>query len=470
MSYVGFPTQNQNKPKELGGIQMINQIIVHDHKVTMGKNIDEHKKFKGDIVERIFNVLKNSPDIRKIDVYNLNGEFCDYRAGNEERIVIYGNASKKGAGEELITLDEPLKINGIDNDFTTFLQPNGAGVVITSENGIALAEYFRDTNELFILFNLFKKYEENVLAIFEYILKQWDELVWKKIAFENSWIHASNKEELVKRFKKQMIKQKKEQIEQDREQVKRYEDAIDEYKRKIKQVYDNIIRLRNQIEVEEKNLENADSKLIADLDLIVNHPKVSDLHIKDNEFIVYVPNVYAYDDDENRYYIGNCRIEINLNNADVRFFGDNPRKSHWSSRDPHPHVNGNDGRACLGNVASTIAELASRNEIYALTLVCIDFLESVNTEDPAGRNIKNWDMVDEEGNIIRYGGIRYGGEPEESQIMCYECEEYFDEENIGYAYEYVDEDGDGIDGRHVCEDCISEYYYYDDEYEVYVRV
>lgn len=463
VSCVGFPTQNQTKLKKIGGIQMINEVIVHDHKVIMGENADEHRKFKSDIIEKIFDVLEDSLDIRKIDVYNLNGELCDYRVGNEERIVIYGNASRKGAGEELITLDEPPKIDGIENDFTTFLQPNGAGVVITSEDGIALAEYFRDTNELFILFNLFKEYNASALNIFGYILKQWDELVWRPIALENSWVYTSKKEELVKRFKELMVRRKKQQIEQDREQVKRYEDAIDEYKRKIKQLYDNLIRLRNQIEVEDKNLENANSKLIADLDLIVQHPKVYDLHIKDNKFIVYVPNVYAYDDDDNRYYIGNCRIEINLDNADVRFFGDNPRRSYWSPRDPHPHVNGNDGRACLGNVSSTIAELASRNEIYALTLVCIDFLESVNTEDPAGRNIKNWDMVDEEGNIIRYGR-----KSDEGQIMCYQCEEYFDEEDTVYAYEYVDEDGDAIDGRHVCEDCLSDRYYYDDEHEVYV--
>lgn len=443
---------------------MINQVIVHDHKVTMGKNADEHEKFKGDITGRIFSVLNNSLDMQKIDVYNLNSEFCDYRAGRNSRIVIYVNASRKGAGEELITLDEPLKINGIDNDFTTFLQPNGAGVVITSENGIALAEYFRDTNELFILFNLFKQYNTNALDIFEYILKQWDELVWKPIKLENSWIHTSNKEELIKRFKERMIKQKKEQIKEDREQVKRYEESIHEYKRKIKHIYDNLIRLRNQIEVDEKNIENVNEKLIADLDLIVNHPKVSDLHIKDGKFIIYVPNVYAYDDDDNRYYIGNCRIEINLEDADVRFFGDNPRKSYWTSRDPHPHVNGNDGRACLGNVSSTIAELASRNEIYALTLVCIDFLESVNTQDTAGRNIRNWDMVDEEGNIICEGGT-----PREGEIQCYECEEYFDEDEMTYAYEWVDDDGDGRDGRHVCENCLNDNYYYDDEYEVYVR-
>ena len=208
---------------------MIKEVIVHDHKIIMGKNVDEHKKFKSDITERIFDVLENSLDMRKIDVYNLNGEFCEYNAGNRERIVIYGNASRKGAGEELITLDEPPKIDGIDNDFTTFLQPNGAGVVITSEDGIALAEYFRDTNELFILFNLFKEYNASALSIFEYILKQWDELVWKPIALENSWVHTKNKENLVKRFKERMVKQKKEQIEQDREQAKRYEDSIDEY-------------------------------------------------------------------------------------------------------------------------------------------------------------------------------------------------------------------------------------------------
>lgn len=443
---------------------MIHEIVVHNHKVRMGQSDDEHRKLKNSIALIIREVLNNSLNIQKIDVYNLNGEFYDFYAGNENRIVIYGNASRKGAGREVIILDEPLKINGIDNNFTKFLQPNGAGTIITSENGIALAEYFRDTNELFILFNLFNFSNENTLNIFKYILKQWDELVWKRIALENSWIHTSNKEALTKRFKERIIRQVRNQIEHDRDLTRRYEVSIDEHKRKIKQLYDNLIHLRNQIEVAEKNLENANQKLIADLDLIVNHPKVSDLHIKDDKFIVFVPSVYAYDDDDNRYYIGNCQIEIKLDNADVRFFGDNPRRSYWTERDPHPHVNGNDGKACLGNVASTIAELASRNEIYALTLVCIDFLESVNTSDPAGRNIKNWDMVDEEGNIIRYGG-----EPDEDEILCYECEEYYYEDNMTYAYEDVDEYGDGINGRHVCDNCLGEYYHYDGEHEIYVR-
>ena len=73
-------------------------------------------------------------------------------------------------------------------------------------------------------------------------------------------------------------------------------------------------------------------------------------------------------------------------------------------------------------------------------------------------------MVDEEGNIIRQGG-----EPEEGQILCYECEEYYDEDEMTYAYEDVDVDGDGIDGRHVCQNCLDNYYYYSDEYEIYLR-
>lgn len=443
---------------------MINEVIVHNYKVRMGKDADEHEKFENDIVKKIHNILGETVDVRKVDIYNLNGEFYDFRAGHKERIVIYGNASRKGENEELITLDEPLKINGIDNDFTTFLQPNEKGVIIKSENNIALAEYFRDTNELFILFDLFKEYNESALAIFEYILKQWNELVWKRIELEKSWIHTSDKEKLINCLKERMIRQRKQQIEQDREQAERYENLINDYKRKIKQMYDSLVHLRNLIEVQEKSLQDVNSKLIADLDLIAKHPKVSDLHIKDGKFIVYVPNVYAYDDDDNRYYIGNFRIEINLDDADIRFFGDNPRRSYWTSHDPHPHVNGEDGIACLGNVSSTIAELASRSEIYALTLVCIDFLESVNTQDPAGRNITNWDMVDEEGNIISYGKI-----PSENEIQCYECEDYFDENELIYAYDYVDEDGDGVDGRHVCEDCLSDYYYYNEEHEVYVR-
>src|SRR5690606_9940189 len=123
---------------------------------------------------------------------------------------------------------------------------------------------------------------------------------------------------------------------------------------------------------------------------------------------------------------GSMKIVMNMSNTDVRFYNlDNPRHGYWTNEDPHPHVSGGNNTACLGNVASTIAELCSRNEVYALALMCIDFLENANTTDPAGAKVVNWDEVDEEGNIIRSGE-----EDDEENEFCDCCQSHHREEDM----------------------------------------
>ena len=68
-----------------------------------------------------------------------------------------------------------------------------------------------------------------------------------------------------------------------------------------------------------------------------------------------------------RYLMGCYKIAINLNNAIVIFFNTNEhfcRKSYWTNYDPHPHVNGNSGEACLGNISATIADLVGQKEFF----------------------------------------------------------------------------------------------------------
>jgi ribosomal protein S27AE len=94
-------------------------------------------------------------------------------------------------------------------------------------------------------------------------------------------------------------------------------------------------------------------------------------------------------------------------------------------------------------------------ELYALTLVGIDFLESTNTSDPAGKNIVNWDKVDEEGNIV---------EPE-PDWTCNHCGEGQSEHDDGYTVftSYTGErNGTGEFGeeRYVCGHCRDEHYTY----------
>lgn len=430
----------------------VQEINVHDHKIRYGQSNTENSNFKRTIYDYIYNITGSVAELNKIDVYNMNGESISFNAGSSDRAIIFGNATKGNAELASVT----IKINDIEIE-KGILGATGNGVIIQDENGNNIAEYHREYNELYILFDVFHRYNSVHEQLFKYILEKWNELVWSRQALEHSWIHTSDKDALTSRFKQRMERQLQREIADHKDQINRYENNIDEYKRKIKQNFDNLIRLRNQVENEESNLGNVTSKLIKDLDLIVQHGKISDLHIKDGRFILHVPNVYCYDDKDRIFYLGNFRVEIKLENADVKFFGDNPRRSYWSEYDPHPHVDGRRGNACLGNVSATIAELASRNEIYALALVCIDFLESANTSDPAGRNVTNWQQVNEKFEPIE---TQYDHDEEpEYDYTCDACEEGFHGDGIT-VYRHFGEDGH-FHELYVCDNCLEDYTWWD---------
>lgn len=377
----------------------IQAIEINTHRYILGANDNEHRAYADQLRNLISRVFA-SVDLRKLDVYNMGGTKNILNAGDEQRAIVFVNSTR--ANVEVLE-HEKLVFNGIELPITKTLKPVGNGLLIKSANEVVVAEYYRDRNQLHILFDLFGEYNVDRITAFEQVLNAWFDAHFKVLALRYSWKHSHEKDSMTVNLKRRMERALREEIDIAKDRLRQYEAYINDYKNKIKQNYDNLIRTRNQIEVDEGNLGKMGNEIFKQLDLIINHPKVDDLHIKDGVFTVFIPNVYAYDKHNRRYYIGNCRVQIKMENTEVKFFGDNPRTSYWTSRDPHPHVNGNSGGACLGNVASTIAELCSRNEIYALVMICIDFLENVNIDDPAGRRVSNWDMVDENGKVIRYG-------------------------------------------------------------------
>jgi hypothetical protein len=276
-----------------------------------------------------------------------------------------------------------------------------------------------------------------------------NEQVFKVAKNRYSWKLTHDKDGLTKEFTTRIKQQQERYLNDDKHRVQSLEEDIRQYTKALKDKYDSRIRLLGNIETAMTRINAVQEKLIKDLDNIINHPKVVDLVIKDGKFIVTTAPLYMYHDRTGeKYFLGDMRIEMNPQNTEVRFYNiSNRRKSYWSSQDNHPHV-GENGGACLGNVGATIAELCSQMELYALTLVGIDFLESTNTSDPAGKNIVNWDKVDEEGNII---------EPE-PDWTCDECGNGMRDSDDRYrVYESYtgDRGGNGEYGeeRFVCEHC-----------------
>ena len=449
---------------------MIESIEIHRHQVILGKTQEEHNSWENAITP-LLNSELISLDMRKVDLFNLRGGKQSYKAGSNTRLTIYGNATRHSG--------EPTPVDIINGDIASTevaYDPDGNGIVITSDNGVPLAEYHSDYNELSILFDLFNEYTEERVELFKQLMQKFEALVWLPKTFANSWLHTSDKDALTKRFLERFKEQRLQQLQEDKRKADNYGSRIKDFKRDIKTSYDNMIRLRNNIESEEANLENVDTQFVKDLDLIVKHQKVSDLIIKDGLFYISVPSVYAHASNGKRYYIGNMKMTIKLEEADVRFYGDNKRHGYWSEKDPHPHVSGS-GSPCLGNLSGTIAELSARNEIYALVMVCIDFLENANVEDTAGRNVIMWDEVDENGVIIRPGGneerVEEQGEEEEERdtFHCEHCEEYYDQEDTDAytAYDGINDDEDLTNEVIICEGCRNEDYTYSEHHGEYVN-
>jgi hypothetical protein len=423
------------KTKPTQGVKhMIREIIFHEYQVKP-LNFTEWSEFTKTIIQQQL----TSAELRYLDIYNMNGKDSGIKTGDKDRLVILANHPQHIEGE----------------------------LIFNDNNGNLLATYIEvenNTQQINIHTDLFQEWNEQNKETFAQLIRELNERVYLQKQRDFSWKLTSKKAELTQSFSNAIKQSQEKYIREDESMVREYESKIREYTKKLKEFYDQRTRRLNQIETATSKLEAVEGKLIQDLDNIVNHPKITDLYIKNGLFVVHTAPIYAYHDKTGeRYYIGNFRIEMNPNNTEVRFFGDNPRKSYWSKQDPHPHVSGKDGHACLGNVATTIAELCSQMELYALTLIAIDFLESVNTSDPAGKNIINWDKVDEEGNIVLKGG-----QPTWSCDYCGSIQPITTTRTRVYTHIIDEDEVDDETEQYVCPSCVDSHFTYSDEHEEYV--
>lgn len=449
---------------------MRREITVHPHKLDMGATWAE--TFKRMIREEII-----TPEIPKVDVYTLEGKTYNFNAGRvDRRLVILANATFAQADFlDQEHKDEGAVINGLNTEYTTFLPPlnNEETVVIRSEEGINLAEYKDET--LNILFDITKHTGRNEARTLRYIMKKLDELVYQPRLLKNSWIYSNEIDELKKTLFDDIQGQIERQTREDKDRLQMYERKISDYKRELKNAWESSIRLRQAIELGADNASKLEKQMVSDMDNIAKLPQVKDIQIINRRFEVLTHDMYMYSSDNHRYYLGKMKIIIDPRNTDVQFKNlNNARRGFWAE-DPHPHVDGTGGNPCLGNVASTIAELSAKNEIYALTLVAIDFLENANVDDPAGKKVRMWDEVNEEGDVIREGGMdEDDDEDNEDNIICDVCDESVHMDDIHQVYEHASRDRDGDlnaeELSHVCEDCREQYYSHHDELDEHVHV
>jgi hypothetical protein len=412
---------------------------------------NHRRAFKEEYIPSIRKVILDTlthSELQALNVYLFDGQGSNIKSGNNLELNVLAHHPVMATWE-------------------------GAESVMIERDGTILAQYItkktpNTANQLIIIDDLFSEFNDDNKVTLAYIMEMLDAIFYQRL-LDYSWKSTSKKDELTREFTEAIRVQQSRYLEEDKGNLANTERKLREYMGYIKTYSDKRIRLLNNIESSETRIAGVGERLLKDLDNIVAHPKVKELFIRDGKFSIETNPIYAYHDvTGDRYYIGNMKIELDPEHTSVKFYGDNPRKSYWTERDPHPHVNGRSGEACLGNISGTIAELCSQMEMYALTMVCIDFLESVNTSDPAGKNIMNWDRVDDEGNVIEKAY------EEGYDWHCERCEEgQSDNENSYTVYESYTGglDGNGDWGReaYVCENCCENHYTWNEDLQEYIR-
>jgi len=406
----------------------------------------------------------------KVDIYHLINPYHSHKAGiPNQRLVIYFNGTCCDFDFEPITINET--IFGYNLHTNKFLPPSNSSVVLKSPEGIAVAEWLPETWELNILFDIFSSKEslETDKLVFCCILKLFNEVVLIPMSYEKSWKHSPNKDKLTNTFLSRLKDNYQQKLSEDRESIHIMQREITRLQAQIKNLYDTIRIKMINVSENNKYINTILNTLSNDLDLIVAHEKVTDVIIEDENIIIKTIPLRIYADNGNTYQAGNFNICIDMLSSLVTFTSNKGYRSYWTDNDPHPHINGNDGIACLGNIESTVAELCSQMQLYPLFLMLIDYLESANTEDAAGKFVVNWPLVDNNGNIIH----------PDSQITdfndiirCDECGCDFDVNDSYYAYnsaELVDDEWEYYDEVCVCPNCLDRYYRYIDSDDVYLH-
>lgn len=165
-------------------------------------------------------------------------------------------------------------------------------------------------------------------------------------------------------------------------------------------------------------------------------------------------------------YLGEAFIKIPINGTlNIELNTDQKRKGYWSQEDPHPHVGKGGQNICFGNVSEILASLSADKEYYAIMTICINFLETFNKEDYAGKN------------YIYYPDVEYiDGIPSPVEVdledikslECDSCGSMISEDERNLVYETLEDYANGYSQR-ICDDCVGSNYHYDEMLEAYIH-
>lgn len=255
------------------------------------------------------------------------------------------------------------------------------------------------------------------------------------------------------------------------QRLRRIRGEIDDYRRYLSRAVEQQESLVNSIAAINKPKTETSEKVAAEIIKIKDLDKVQEVLYGNGRLTFLTKPLYIYDAENDVYYeSASYLITVDLRTADVRINSTNRKQGFWTQNDPHPHVNGGDGRPCLGSIDSSVAELCGSREYMVLACLLIDFVESVNVRDSAGEKVRFRNQVNPETGEILH-------EAEESIPPCDNCGRAIHNEDDLRTCEncgcdmcdncacWVGEDDDTI----VCGNCRTDRYTWHEDAEVWIH-
>lgn len=355
-----------------------------DIAVWNGKNYEGFKKIAEEI---LLPVIKKNIGI---DVPHKKVSF----PLNDGRFFILFWSSPSGQVQK----SPPTKIWGIDVDCRDqgFL-PSGQGIPITDETGYAMAEIV-ENRLLYIHYDLCDRGSPQELAIFRRLLEE--------VVVELSATPEQKAERLRQLAEAKRVRSRQQYVQ---ECSKRFEKTLAGTKRSITEGEARIAQLQQEIAKKIRETAGAKRKLEQletckggelekygrEFDKLLTVPKVLDVQVADGVVKVFTDTLFCTDPRSKIVHeIGKFRIEIysDCQNGGVRWYNLTRRVDAYEKGMHAPHVFPQ-GNACYGNTAEIWPELIGNYEFAAAAQVAIQFIESVNTDDGAGKHIDKWPVA-----------------------------------------------------------------------------
>jgi hypothetical protein len=265
------------------------------------------------------------------------------------------------------------------------------------ENGYVWGEYLRP-NYLYIFFDVCQKDTVASLAIFREMLKQFVKEVGKEPLKDATKEIAKKREEKqrneLRGFMKKMLesqfassKQKIEQLTKDIESM---------HCKLVQMIRDKDYHMKLFKAFDESEVDKKIALMVRDL---YQDKNINGLKVEGGLFKVFTDVLYVTDPRTGwKHEVGKFRIDLDCAQGLIRIYNLTRQVVAYSGqRMQAPHVFQNN-QMCPGNFVETTAELFGKHDYSNLASTVIIFLQSVNTDDAAGRCVHHWPKVNDDGS------------------------------------------------------------------------